>query len=157
MIQSNIKPLISDYLHGTGDIDEDAELNDEMLDNFMNAEDIDWTSYEVSDYIAGYTLINLIVTRQKLVKLIGTYLKPLPILTSLWSDGLVRPSFKTLGAVTGRFSSGGQLKVLVNGESTKISNLNFQGIPEKTHQIRMLFKARPGYTFIGADLGQVYL
>ena len=154
LIQSNIKPLISDYLHGTGDIEEEVELDDEMLDNFMNTEDIDWTSYEVSNYIAGYTLINLIITRQKLVKLIGTYLKPLPTLTSLWSDGLVRPSFKTLGAVTGRFSSGGKLYHCLNGERISVSNLNFQGIPEKTHQIRMLFKARPGYTFIGADLGQ---
>lgn len=103
---------------------------------------------------AAIKLIDLMIKENKVKKIINTYIKSMPKLATHWPDGVIRLSYRTLGAKTGRFSSGGKIHYLDNDIPTSISGLNIQGIPSKAHDIRGQFVAKPGYTFVEEDFGQ---
>lgn len=74
------------------------------------------------------TLLNSMLKRRELVKLITTYIDNIPELAKRWPDGRVRTHFNQYGAATGRLSSS--------------DPINFQNIPAHEKSIRMLFKAK---------------
>lgn len=82
-------------------------------------------------------LCDLILDRREQVKLLTTYIDVIPELAKRWPDGRVHTHFNQYGAATGRLSSS--------------EPLNFQNIPAKNKEIRMLFKARDNYRIIGSD------
>lgn len=81
-----------------------------------------------------------IIERREVVKLLTTYIDVIPELAKRWPDGRVRTHFNQYGAATGRLSSS--------------DPINFQNIPSHNKEIRMLFKARDGYTMVGSDFSQ---
>ena len=103
---------------------------------------------------AAIKLIDLLIEENKTKKIISTYIKTMPVLANHWPDGIVRLNYRTLGAKTGRFSSGGKIHFLKNETPASINGLNIQGIPSKNHNIRGQFVAKPGYTFVEEDFGQ---
>lgn len=82
-------------------------------------------------------ICKLIIERRGLLKLITTYIDAIPELAKRWPDGRVRTHFNQYGATTGRLSSS--------------DPINFQNIPSHNKEIRMLFKAKPGYRILGGD------
>lgn len=72
-------------------------------------------------------LLSLILERRGYVKLLSTYIDIIPELAHQWPDGRVRTHFNQYGAATGRLSSS--------------EPLNFQNIPSKNREIRLLFCA----------------
>ena len=83
-------------------------------------------------------LCNLILEKRGLEKLLGTYIDKLPKCLSP-VDNRLHAHFNQVGAGTGRFSS---------------SDPNLQNIPSKNKEIRLMFKASPGYILVGADYSQ---
>ena len=69
-------------------------------------------------------------------KLLSTYVNK--IQKGLDPDGRLRSGFNLTGTTSGRLSSSG--------------NLNYQNIPRDNKDIKKLFRARPGYTIVNADL-----
>ena len=58
----------------------------------------------------------------------------------------------SMGTDTGRFASGGKFKFLdENGNPVVLNSINSQNIPSHNPEIRMLFKAAPGYKIVGSD------
>jgi len=99
-------------------------------------------------------LCDLLLDKRKIDKLISTYLNPVPELVKHWPDGKVRFHLKTLGAATGRFSSGGDWRFLEGGEQIKLAGMNQQALPSENHEIRLMFKAGEGRVFVGGDFSQ---
>ena len=99
-------------------------------------------------------ILELILDRRGVDKLITTYLNVVPALAKHWGDQKIRFHLNTLGAKTGRFSSGGNWKFLENGVPKVISGMNAQNIPSKNHEIRLLFHADEGKTFVSGDWSQ---
>lgn len=97
---------------------------------------------------------NLLLQRREVEKLITTYLNVVPALANHWGDGKIRFHLNPLGARTGRFSSGGNWKYLVDDKPVKMSGMNSQNLPSKNHEIRLMFQAEPGRVFVGGDFGQ---
>ena len=93
-------------------------------------------------------LCDLLLKRRELVKLLTTYIDPIPNLALNYDDRRVRTKFNQYGAATGRLSSGGSIKT---PDGQEIGGLNFQNIPSHEKTIRMLFKAKDGYRIIGGD------
>lgn len=87
----------------------------------------------------AYNICNYMLKRRELVKLISTYIDVIPELAKRWPDGRVRTHFNQYGATTGRFSSS--------------DPINLQNIPSHCKEIRLLFKAQPGYVLLGSDFG----
>ena len=83
-------------------------------------------------------LCSLILKKRGIDKLLSTYIDKLPNCVSI-KDNRLHASFNQLGAGTGRFSS---------------SDPNLQNIPSHNNEIRMMFKASPGYVMIGSDFSQ---
>ena len=81
-------------------------------------------------------ICDLILEYRGLVKLLNTYIDSIPTLVTQ-KTGRVHTHFNQYGAATGRFSSS--------------EPLNLQNIPSKNKEIRLMFKARDGYTFVGSD------
>lgn len=79
-------------------------------------------------------LIDLILIRRELVKLLSTYIDNIPEIAKQWPDGRVRTHFNQYGADTGRLSSS--------------KPVNFQNIPSHNKAIRLLFRARAKFTDI---------
>jgi DNA polymerase I-like protein with 3'-5' exonuclease and polymerase domains len=79
----------------------------------------------------------LITELREKTKMAGTYLEN--ILRGIDKDGRLRSSFNIIGTTSGRLSSSG--------------TLNYQNIPRENKDIKKLFKARPGYKIVQADLG----
>lgn len=79
----------------------------------------------------------LMLKRRELVKLIDSFIDSLPETMNV--DGRVHCNFNQFGTVTGRFSS---------------SEPNLQQIPSHNKEIRMLFRASPGYILTGSDYSQ---
>ena len=79
----------------------------------------------------------LMLKRRELVKLIDSFIDSLPKTMNI--DGRVHCNFNQFGTVTGRFSS---------------SEPNLQQIPSHNKEIRMLFRAQPGYILVGSDYSQ---
>jgi DNA polymerase I-like protein with 3'-5' exonuclease and polymerase domains len=91
-----------------------------------------------------HPITEAILDLRKKVKLSQTYLKN--IREGVDADGRLRSSFNVTGTTSGRLSSSGVL--------------NYQNLPrDKDAGIKKVFKARPGYKIIQADLGtaEVYI
>ena len=91
-----------------------------------------------------HPITEAILELRKKVKLSQTYLKN--IREGLDNDNRLRSSFNVTGTTSGRLSSSGVL--------------NYQNLPrDKDAGIKKVFKARPGYKIIQADLGtaEVYI
>ena len=89
-----------------------------------------------SDLLAIQNQVNLplidhLLTKRHLDKLISTYIDVIPELAMKNFDKRIRTSFQQYGAATGRLSS-----------STPI---NFQNIPSKNREIRLLFTAKTDF------------
>lgn len=99
---------------------------------------------ELEKMASLHPIIALIQEYRQITKLKGTYLDPLPRLISP-EDGRVHGTFNLNVAATGRLSS---------------SDPNMQNIPVRTElgrEVRSVFTAKKGYTFISADYSQVEL
>ena len=91
-----------------------------------------------------HPITEAILDLRKKVKLSQTYLKN--IREGVDKDNRLRSSFNVTGTTSGRLSSSGIL--------------NYQNLPrDKDAGIKKVFKARPGYTIVQADLGtaEVYI
>ncbi len=80
-------------------------------------------------------ICSLILDLRGIKKLIDTYVDKLPTLLNE-RDNRLHCSFNQLGTDTGRFSS---------------SEPNMQNIPSHNREIRLMFKAKDGYMFVGGD------
>lgn len=99
---------------------------------------------ELEKMASLHPIISLIQEYRQITKLKGTYLDPLPRLISP-EDGRVHGTFNLNVAATGRLSS---------------SDPNMQNIPVRTElgrEVRSVFTAKKGHTFISADYSQVEL
>lgn len=83
-------------------------------------------------------LAKLILERRGIVKLLDAFIDSLPQKVNP-IDGRVHGHFNQYGAATGRFSS---------------SDPNLQQLPASNKEIRMMFKARDGYSLVGSDFSQ---
>lgn len=81
-----------------------------------------------------------LLKRRELVKLLTTYIDTIPELAKKSPDGRVRTHFNQYGAATGRLSSS--------------RPINLQNIPSHNKEIRLLFRAAPGYILVGSDYSQ---
>ena len=99
-------------------------------------------------------LCELLLERRETEKLITTYLSVIPALVDHWPDGKIRFQLNSIGARTGRFSSGGSWKFLKDDVPVTISGMNAQNIPNKNHEIRLLFKPDEERVFVGGDFSQ---
>lgn len=81
-------------------------------------------------------ILNLLIQKRKLEKLLGTYVDKIP--ECVLEDGKLHASYNQIGADTGRYSS---------------SNPNMQNIPSRGEAkcLRMMFKASPGCVMVGSD------
>jgi DNA polymerase I-like protein with 3'-5' exonuclease and polymerase domains len=83
-------------------------------------------------------LAKLLLERRGIVKLIDAFIDSLPKKVNP-VDGRVHGHFNQYGAATGRFSS---------------SEPNLQQLPAANKEIRMMFKAKEGYSLVGSDFSQ---
>lgn len=90
------------------------------------------------------TICHLLLERRGIVKLITTYIDVIPNLVDHWPDRRIRFHLNSMGTDTGRYSSGGKLKFMENGEAIEVSGINIQNIPSRGDGkiTRMLFKAK---------------
>lgn len=85
----------------------------------------------------GFPICSILGDVREVTKLITTYIDKLPETVNI--DGRVHCHFNQYGAATGRLAS---------------NSPNLQNIPSHNKEIRMLFKAKSGYTLVGADFSQ---
>lgn len=85
----------------------------------------------------SFPICKLLIKRKELEKLITGFIDALPTYVNV--DGRIHCHFNQYGAATGRTSS---------------SNPNLQQIPSHNKEIRMIFRASPGYILVGADYSQ---
>ena len=85
----------------------------------------------------NHPLSEAILELREKTKMAGTYISN--IKNGVDKDGRLRSGFNIHGTTSGRLSSSG--------------NLNYQNIPRDNKDIKILFKARPGYKIIQCDLG----
>lgn len=85
----------------------------------------------------GFPICSILGDVREVTKLITTYIDKLPEVVNV--DGRVHCHFNQYGAATGRLSS---------------SDPNLQNIPSHNKEIRMLFKAKDGFTLVGSDFSQ---
>lgn len=100
------------------------------------------------------TICEAILRRRGVVKLITTYIDVIPDLAKHWPDGRIRYRLNSMGTNTGRFASGGKFMFLDENENHVVLNsINSQNIPSRGDgaEVRMLFKASPGYRIVGSD------
>lgn len=83
-------------------------------------------------------LCKYLIELKEIEKLLNAFINSLPTNVNP-KDGRVHCHFNQYGAGTGRFSS---------------SEPNLQQIPSHNKEVRMLFKAKDGYTLIGSDYSQ---
>lgn len=83
-------------------------------------------------------ICKLIIEERSILKMLNAFIEALPKLISE-KDGRLHSHFNQLGTDTGRFSS---------------TSPNLQQIPSSNKEIRMMFKAKDGYTLVGADYSQ---
>lgn len=84
-----------------------------------------------------FPICRLLIKRKELEKLITGFIDALPTYVDV--DGRIHCHFNQCGAATGRTSS---------------SDPNLQQIPSHNKEIRMIFRASPGYILVGADYSQ---
>jgi len=112
---------LADYLYNTLGLD----------DNNNGSVDAD-TLKELRDDYKG---IAVLLEHRELVKLLSTYIKPLP--EKVWEDGRLHGQFNQTATVTGRFAS---------------RNPNLQNLPPDA---RKLIIAPKGYILVGIDLSAI--
>lgn len=96
------------------------------------------TGEEILEGLAeDYPLCRLMLDRRENSKLLTTFIDKLPELINP-KTGRLHSHFNSTGTRTGRFSS---------------TNPNLQQIPSHNKVVRMMFKADPGYSIVGADYG----
>ena len=83
-------------------------------------------------------LCNMLLDYKKMTKLVESFLDTLPEQVNP-KTGRIHCNFNQIGADTGRFSC---------------SNPNLQQIPSKNKEIRLMFKAKEGYSLVGSDFSQ---
>lgn len=93
----------------------------------------------------GLEICRLLIERRRCTKLLSAYIDNIPELLRIWGDGKIRAGFDQNGTDTGRFTSGGTIKLLVNGKKTEISGINLQTIPSHNKEIRMLYQGSVEY------------
>ena len=148
---NKVKP----YSTGSHEIENIFEEVSTRLNQFELNPEANYLEPEEIEKLESLKVIcELLGKRRKVEKLITTYLNPIPELAKHWEDGKVRFQLKQLGADTGRFSSGGKWSFYENEVHTVISGMNAQNIPSGTQEIRLIFKAEPGRTFVGGDISQ---
>lgn len=86
----------------------------------------------------GNSLCQAMIKKREYKKLINTYIDKLPAIVSPRDDRL-HGHFNQLDTDTGRFAS---------------KDPNLQNIPSGSKDIRLMFRAAPGYTMVGADFSQ---
>ena len=117
----------------------------------------DWIKIAESRTEAQETALKIceaILRRRGVVKLITTYIDVIPDLAKHWPDGRIRYRLNSMGTDTGRFASGGKFRFLDENENpVTLNSINSQNIPSRGEgaEIRMLFKATPGYRIVGSD------
>ena len=127
---------------------------DEELNNTKTQKPEYYDDITTEDFENLKEICDLLIKRRGLVKIISSYLETIPSLATAWPDGRIRFHLNSLGTVTGRYSSGGSIVINNNDDILKISGINSQNIPSEVHQIRMQFKTKPGYSFVGGDFSQ---
>lgn len=103
------------------------------------------TGEEIIDAIyeqTGLEICRLLIERRGYTKLLSTYIDNIPVLLNIWKDGKIRAGFDQNGTDTGRFTSGGKIKMLIDGKKEEIPGINLQTIPSHNKEIRMLYKAK---------------
>lgn len=149
-----IKERLAKYLPKLEEIETELELDeeeDEDLDDIETAVEMSQDELEVFRFGNAAKLASLILQRRTITKLVTTYIEVIPDLVKHWPDRRIRFHLNSLGTDTGRYSSGGKLKFMENDEAITVSGINIQNIPAHNPEVRMLFKARPGYRIIGSD------
>lgn len=127
----------------------------------------EWTASHLAEMTEGSSkylkiksaneLCNLILSRRGIVKLLTTYVDVIPDLAKHWPDGRIRFHLNSMGTDTGRYSSGGKLKFIENGEPVVVSGINIQNIPSHNKEIRMLFKAQVLYKSINSNENNTFI
>lgn len=119
-----------------------------------DAEDCGFDDIDITKMKSVISICELLLERRSVDKLITTYLKQIPTLAAHWSDGKIRFHLNQLGARTGRFTSGGDWRFYENETKITLKGMNQQNLPSENHEIRLIFKAEPGRTFVGGDISQ---
>ena len=112
------------------------------------------TGEDIIDAIYDKThleLCKLLIERRGCTKILSAYIDNIPPLLDIWGDGKIRVGFDQVGTDTGRFTSGGTVRLLKEGKHVEIPCVNLQTIPSHNKEIRMLYKASEGYKIVGAD------
>ena len=138
--------------HEIEDIKHAAELTLRALEN--NDEEDVHASDDITKLNSLVNICKLLSERRQVEKIITTYLNPIPDLANHWSDGKIRFHLNQLGARTGRFTSGGIWKFYEDETPVMLRGMNAQNLPAENHEIRLMFKAEPGKTFVGGDISQ---
>jgi len=106
----------------------------------------------IAEKMPDLRICKLLVERRGVVKLITTYIDVIPELAKHWPDGRIRYRLSSMGTDTGRFASGGKFRFLdENDEPVILNSINSQNIPSHNPEVRLLFKAAPGYKIVGSD------
>ena len=106
----------------------------------------------IAEKMPDLKICKLLVERRGIVKLITTYIDVIPALARHWPDGRIRYRLSSMGTDTGRFASGGKFRFLdENDEPVVLNSINSQNIPSHNPEVRLLFKAAPGYRIVGSD------
>lgn len=105
------------------------------------------------------TICKLLLERRGIVKLITTYIDTIPVLVDHWPDKRIRFHLNSMGTDTGRYSSGGKLKFMENGEAVEVSGINIQNIPSRGDGkiTRMLFKAKTEFADVECANDNTYI
>ena len=99
----------------------------------------------------GMPLLKLLLERRACTKILSAYIDNIPPLLDVWGDGKIRVGFDQMGTDTGRFTSGGTLRLMRDGRHIEIPKVNLQTIPSHNKEIRMLYKASEGHVIVGSD------
>lgn len=151
----DIRKTLKEYLSGKEFL---IDLVDKYIKRYENLFTGSGESETITNGIKRLNIIiemcELLLDKRKIDKLISTYLNPVPELSKHWADGKIRFHLKTLGAATGRFSSGGDWRFLEGEKFIKLPGMNQQSLPSENHEIRLMFKADEGRVFVGSDFSQ---
>ncbi len=137
--------------HEIADIEHEVQLD---LEEFKRLNEYEEDDIYIIKAEAIINICSLLSERRRVEKLITTYLNPIPKLARHWKDGKVRFHLNSLGARTGRFTSGGNWKFYEGETAVTIPGMNAQNLPSENHEIRLIFKAEPGRIFVGGDISQ---
>lgn len=158
--------LLIKYLFDTFENEEEIEeISSLRKRDYINLESIVF-EYSDEEIKKGKDRLNHIINickslveRNGYKKLLSTFVNPVPSLVNHWDDNKVRFHLNSLGARTGRFTSGGTWKFYEENETGEedltLHGMNSQNIPTNTSkEIRLMFLADEGRIFVGGDWSQ---